>query len=556
MRTVRTVVLGLGLAAAGAAAWAGEPIVERGVGPVVGPVVEPALKAAPWWHEAVFYEVFVRSFADSQTGPLANDGVGDFAGLTARLDYLNDADPDTDTDLGVTALWLMPVAESPSYHGYDVTDYRAVDREYGTAADFRAFIDACQARGIRVIVDLVLNHCSSRHPWFVEAVQDPASPKRDWFVWSQEDPGFRGPWNQTVWHGRTREQTGLYYYGCFNHDMPDLNLANPDLTAELKAIARFWIEEMGVDGFRLDAIKHLIQDGPVQENTPATIDWLEDFQAYCRSLDSEFFSVGEVWAPTEQVRRYIPDAVDTAFEFDLAQAILDAVNAGDATGLEARLVTVLGAYEAPVATFLTNHDQARVMTQLGGDIDKARAAASVLLTLPGVPFLYYGEEIGISGDKPDPNIRTPMQWTAKASGFTRGTAWREPQEDAAASNLASQRGRPGSLFEHYRRLIAMRRASGALSTGRTVLLDPQEPGLLAFVRESEAGATRTLVVVNLSGTPLGWYQIELDRPAGAGEVREIGGNRRPFGSLSDDGAIFRGGGIRGHELFVLELPGG
>lgn len=535
MRTARPVLLGLGVATAGAPAWAKDK--------------------APWWHDAVFYEVFVRSFADSDSGPLANDGIGDFAGLTARLDYLNDGDPATDTDLGVTALWLMPVAESPSYHGYDVTDYRAVDTEYGTAADFKAFTDACHARGIRVIVDLVLNHCSSRHPWFIEAVSDPDSPKRDWFVWSKEDPGYKGPWGQTVWHDRARDETGLYYYGCFNHTMPDLNVINPDLTAELKEVARFWIEDMGVDGFRLDAIKHLIEAGPVQENTQATIDWLEDFQAFCRSLDPEFFSVGEVWAPTEQVKRYIPDAVDTAFEFDLAQAILNAVNAGDASVLEERLATVLGAYDAPVATFLTNHDQARVMSQLGGDTEKARAAASVLLTLPGVPFLYYGEEIGISGGKPDPNIRTPMQWTARASGFTKGTAWKPPQDDAAGANVAVQQGRPNSLFEHYRRLIATRRGSPALSVGQTVLLDPEEPGLLAFIREPQGEGLRTLVVVNLSDKPLGWYQIALDRPAGPGAAREISGNRRPFGSLSDDRSTFRGGGIRGHELSVLELPG-
>lgn len=534
MRTLRSVLVGLGLAA-GAPAWASEP--------------------APWWHDAVFYEVFVRSFADSETGPLANDGVGDFPGLTARLDYLNDADPATDTDLGVTALWLMPIAESPSYHGYDVTDYRAVDAEYGTAADFKAFTDACHARGIRVIVDLVLNHCSSQHPWFREALADPGSPKRDWFIWSDERPDYRGPWGQQVWHNTDRSGDGPFYYGCFYRGMPDFNLNNPEVTAELKQVARFWIEDMGVDGFRLDAIKHLIEDGPVQENTQATIDWLEDFQAYCRSLDPEFFSVGEVWAPTDQVQRYIPDAVDTAFEFDLAQAILNAVNAGDASGLEERLARVLGAYDAPVATFLTNHDQARVMSQLGGDTDKARAAASILLTLPGVPFLYYGEEIGISGGKPDPNIRTPMQWTARASGFTRGTPWREPQADAAGANVAAQQGRPNSLFEHYRGLIATRQASPALSVGKTVLLEPQEPGLLAFVRETEGESTRTLVVVNLSNKPLGWYQIALDRPAGPGKAREISGNRRPFGSLSDDRATFRGGGIRPYELFVLELPG-
>ncbi len=516
------------------------------------PAAETKPAARPWWHDAVFYEVFVRSFADSAEGRLAGDGIGDFQGLTARLDYLNDGDPSTRTDLGITALWLMPIKESPSYHGYDITDFRAIDAEYGTEDDFRAFMKACHDRGIRVVLDLVPNHCSSRHPWFVEAASSPESPKRDWFIWSDTDPGYRGPWGQQVWHSLARDGSGPFYYGCFSRGMPDLNLTNPEVTAELKAIARYWIQDMGVDGFRLDAIKHLIEDGPVQENTRATIDWLEDFNAYCKSLNPDFFTVGEVWSSTDQVARYIPGAVDTAFEFDLGEAIIRALNTGDATALRARLQQVLDAYDTPVATFLTNHDQARVMTQLGNHPGKARAAATLLLTLPGVPFIYYGEEIGHTGAKPDPNIRTPMQWTAEPSGFTDGTPWRGPQPDSNAVHVAAQTDDPGSLLSHYRRLIALRRSDAALRAGRTVLLDPPEPGLIAFIRELDN--RRVLVVVNAGDASIGWYAVPLDRPAGEGRVRELSGNRRPFGSLSDDRATFRGGGIRPHELFVLELP--
>ena len=455
----------------------------------------PGAEAAPWWHDAVFYEVFVRSFADSEDGALAGDGVGDFPGLTARLDYLNDNDPGTDTDLGVTALWLMPISQSPSYHGYDVVDYMSVHDEYGTEEDFRAFTEACRARGIRVIVDLVLNHCSDRHPWFVEAASGPDSPKRDWFLWADERPEYRGPWGQQVWH----RGGGAYYYGCFYRGMPDLNLENPEVTAALREVARFWIEDMGVDGFRLDAIKHLIEDGAVQENTQATIDWLEGFNAYCKSLNPEFFTVGEVWSSTDQVSRYIPGGVDTAFEFDLAQHMLDALNSGDATVLEARLGTVLEAYSTPVATFLTNHDQARVMTQLGGDAAKARAAAALLLTLPGVPFIYYGEEIGHTGGKPDPNIRTPMQWTPDGSGFTSGTPWRAKQADAGRVNVAAQTDDPGSLLSHYRGLIRQRLDHEALRRGGTVLLDVDEPGVIAFERVGGGGdGERVLVAVNVS----------------------------------------------------------
>lgn len=459
----------------------------------------PVPEAGPWWHDAVFYEVFVRSFADSDEGPLAGDGIGDFRGLTARLDYLNDGDPATDTDLGVTALWLMPMKESPSYHGYDVVDYRSIERDYGTVEDFRAFMQACHARGIRVVIDVVLNHCSSQHPWFIEAAADPASPKRDWFIWSDERPDYRGPWGQQVWHSVGRDGAGPFYYGCFTRGMPDLNLRNPEVTAALKEVARFWIEDMGVDGFRLDAIKHLIEDGPIQENTQATIDWLEDFNAYCKSLNTDFFTVGEVWSSTAQVARYIPGAVDTAFEFDLGEAIIRALNTGDAAALRARMKQVLDAYDTPVATFLTNHDQARVMTQLGNDPGKARAAAALLLTLPGVPFLYYGEEIGQAGAKPDPNIRTPMQWTAEPSGFSTAQPWRAPQPDADRVSVAAQADDPDSLLSHYRTLIRQRLTSDALRRGRTSL--PESPsGLIALERISP-DAARVLVVVNLTNEP-------------------------------------------------------
>lgn len=464
----------------------------------------PAWAEPAWWEDAVFYQVFVRSFADAGEGPLAGDGIGDFRGLTERLDYLNDGDPHTTDDLGVTALWLLPISPSPSYHGYDITDYRGINPDYGTMEDFRAFLEACRERGIRVVIDLVINHCSSRHPWFLEAVDDPDSPKRDWFLWADEHPGWRGPWNQAVWHPVSRGGSGPFYYGCFYRGMPDLNLENSAVTGELKDIARFWIEDVGVDGFRLDAIKHLIEDGPVQENTPATIAWLEDFNAYCKSLNPDFLTVGEVWSSTEQVARYIPDAVDTAFEFDLGSAIVHALNTGEAEGLRNRLRAVLDAYDTPVATFLTNHDQARVMTQLGGHPGKARAAAALLLTLPGVPFIYYGEEIGHTGAKPDPNIRTPMQWAGDASGFTSGTPWRAPQPDAGTVHVALQTDDPGSLLSHYRGLVRQRMDSQTLRRGGTALAEAP-PGIIAFERIGPDGQ-RLLVTVNLTDRTTGAFE--------------------------------------------------
>jgi len=236
------------------------------------PVAEPKTDV-PWWRSTICYEVFVRSFQDSDS-----DGIGDINGLISRLDYLNDGQPGSGDDLGVGCIWLMPVMQSPSYHGYDVTDYRTIEEDYGTNADFLRLMEEAHARGIRVIVDFPLNHISVEHDWFVQAASDPDSPYRDWFIFEDGDPGYRGPWGQQVWH-RNPHGDG-YYYGLFDSAMPDLNFRNDEVNAEFRDITEFWLTEMGVDGFRMDAIKHVIEEGQIQENTPATIAWLRDYAAF------------------------------------------------------------------------------------------------------------------------------------------------------------------------------------------------------------------------------------------------------------------------------------
>ncbi len=469
--------------------------------PAGTPPVVPAARATTpggWWNDVVFYEVFVRSFADSTTGPLANDGIGDFQGLIERLDYLK--------DLGVGALWLMPITESPSYHGYDTTDYRTVERDYGTNDDFKRFMAECHKRNIRVVIDFVINHCSDEHPWFKQASADPQSPKRDWFVWEKTRPTWKDPWNETVWHPNPAPGQHDFYYGMFNHDMPDLNFRNKDLTAEIHDTAKFWLTEMGVDGFRLDAIRHLIEDGQVQENTPETHAWLKSFQAWCKSVRPDCFTVGEVWASTQNIAGYVNDGeMDSAFEFELEGKLVESVKGGRAAPLADAVRASFASFPpGAYSTFLTNHDQARIMTALKGDAAKARAAASVLLTMPGVPFLYYGEEIGMTGDKPDPKIRTPMQWNAGPNaGFTTPLAkpWQRPNADPAGTNVAAQAHQPGSLLEHYRRLIKVRNDSAALRRGdvQVVSFGTSHPSLFAFTRSLEQETV--LVVVNLGADP-------------------------------------------------------
>jgi glycosidase len=491
---------------------------------VAAPVV--AEPAPPWrldWAEgATFYEIFVRSFADSD-----GDGIGDFRGLTDRLDYLNDGDSATTTDLGVEGLWLMPVFASPSYHGYDVTDYERVNPEYGTEQDFDRLLAECRRRGIRVIVDLVMNHTSVRHPWFIEASGDTASPRRHWYVWRDEDPGWGQPWNPagSSWH---RGEHG-WYYGLFWSGMPDLNFRHPAVRSEMLRIADAWLAR-GVDGFRLDATRHLIETGPGsgQSDAEETHAFLRELSAHVRRVKPDALLVGENWTDAMAIADYFGSADSVArgdglpcnFDFPLAGAIVDGLRAGDARGIvravaEAHRLYPDGALDA---TFLTNHDMPRLATQLGGAAGRLAAAAAVLLTLPGTPFLYYGEEVGLENGpgRDDQFKRTPMPWDSSPNGgFTRGTPWFGFAPGRERANVAAQNGKPGSLLERYRSLIRLRGSQPALRRGDLVLLTPDGPPspVLAFTRG--AGGERLLVVHNLGSRRVESEPLALGPEAGA-----------------------------------------
>jgi glycosidase len=456
----------------------------------------------PWWNGRVFYEIFVRSFYDQ-----GGDGTGDLQGLINKLDYLNDGDPNTTTDLGVTGLWLMPVMQSPSYHGYDVIDYEMIEQDYGTIDDFKQLINEAHKRGIVVIVDLVLNHTSNQHPWFIKS-KDPDSPYRNWYIWASEPGTYLGPWNQQVWH-----QSGdQYYYGVFWEGMPDLNYRNPDVTAQMEEITRFWLQDMGVDGFRLDGAKHLIESGAVQENTAYTHAWLKDYHDYVRSVKPEALIVGEVWSSTFEVVDYIGPDLDLAFEFDLAAAMVQAAQRGSSGQLKTAEERVIDLYPAgQYATFLTNHDQDRVMSTLRKNEAAAKVAASLLLTNSGVPFIYYGEEIGMVGQKPDERIRTPMQWdsTENTAGFTDDNKpWEDLAENYTTNNVAAMSENPDSLLNHYRALIHLRNDHTALQSGALLMVDPDSRDVFSFVRSN--GDETLLVVINLSDEEVSEYALSLD----------------------------------------------
>ena len=487
--------------------------------PAGKPPEDPRPKALRTWaNGAVVYEVFVRSFQDSD-----GDGKGDLKGLIARLDYLNDGDPKTTKDLGVDALWLMPVFDSPSYHGYDTTDYEKINPDYGTNEDFDTLLREAHRRGMHVIVDLVMNHTSREHPWFTEAASSPASPKRDWYVWSPTKRTWGQPWNPSgqTWH----EKNGAYYYGLFWAGMPDLNFRTPAVREEMKRIAGLWLKR-GVDGFRLDAIRHLIETGPGetgQNDTAESHTYLKEFAAYVRSVKPDAALVGEAWTDTPIIARYygdtaaVPggDEIPLDFDFPLAGRIVAGVRQGSATLIADKLDEIRRNYPegATDVPFLTNHDQKRVASSLK-DPAKLRSAAAVLLTLPGTPFLYYGEELGLQngpGDK-DEEKRTPMPWDgSEGGGFTTGTPWHSFAPGQEVTNVKAQAGDPRSLLSRYRDLIRARHVSPALAHGDLTLVQREGP-VLAFLRAADG--ERVLVAHNLGDAP---QQIVLPVQASGGD---------------------------------------
>ena len=491
--------------------------------------------------------MFVRSFYDSD-----GDGIGDLKGLTARLDYINDGNPNSTASLGAHCIWLMPIDKATSYHGYDVVDYYHVDPHYGTDDDFRELVRQAHQRGIRVIVDFVPNHASSEHPAFQRALQDPSSPARGWFRFSQTKPTQRGPWGQEAWHkSPVRDE---YYWGVFWHGMPDWNYQTPAVLNEMLKVTSYWLTTMHADGFRFDAIPYLAEEGDTLMHSQQTHEVLRRFGTSIRTLAPNSFTIGEE-SDMAALPTYYPDQLDSYFEFGVAAATLEAGRTGAAGPFISAITTANATLpEGRWAPFITNHDQPRVMNVLG-DIERARVAASAMLMLPGTPFVYYGEEIGMLGTKPDEKIRTPMQWSPTVNGgFTTGNTWEALQPDWRTKNVAAQENDASSLLNHYRRLIHLRNAHVALSRGQLLVGSTDNSAVAAFVRQS-VGET-ILVALNFGNTvtsgvtatiaptansPREWRLLYADPVGGCG-VADVHPSGRSFTLHS----------IAAHGLCVLE----
>jgi maltose alpha-D-glucosyltransferase/alpha-amylase len=490
-----------------------------------------------WYKDAVFYELYVRAFADGN-----GDGHGDFVGLLERLDYLQ--------ELGVDCIWLLPMYPSPLVDdGYDIADYYGIHPDYGTLDDFKRLLEAAHARGLRVITDLVLNHTSDQHPWFQESRRSLDNPKRDWYVWSKTDQRYRDARiifldvEESNW--TLDPITNEYYWHRFYKEQPDLNYDNPAVQAEMLKVMDYWLS-MGVDGFRADAVPYLFErDGTNCENLPETHAYLKRVRAHLDARFTNRILLAEANQWPQDVVEYFGDGSDEfhmGFHFPVMPRLYMAVAKADRTPVVDILRRTPPIPEAcQWCTFLRNHDELtlemvteeerqwmwnfyapeprmrlnlgirrRLAPLLDNDRRKIELMNSMLFTLPGAPIIYYGDEIGM-GDNiwlPDRNgVRTPMQWTdGPNAGFSSASADKlyapvicDETYGYEKVNVENQRADRQSLFQTVRHMIATRKQTRAFSRGELAFLEPNDPAILAFLRTWEN--ERILVVHNLADAP-------------------------------------------------------
>ncbi len=489
-----------------------------------------------WWEDAVFYQIYPRSFQDSD-----GDGVGDLAGIASRLGYLE--------SLGVDALWISPFFRSPMKDfGYDVSDYRDVDPMFGTLADLRDLIAGAKERGIRIVLDLVANHSSDEHPWFVEARSSRSSPKHDWYLWVPDGRKAPNNWKAifelgSAWH--RNYATGERYLGTFTRHQPEFDWRNPEVRAAFYDVMRYWFD-FGVDGFRLDVATGYFKDAELRSNpfSPKAIpdffqkhvydrnrpEFHEVFKEMRKVADGagERVLIGETHGSDPLIAASshgeAGDELHMAFNFDFLHRPWGARSFRESAE---RWYALLPEGAWPNFT-LSNHDQPRHAWRYRGrgpeaaasTEARARVAAAMLLTIRGTPFIYYGEEIGMTcrripraalrdplgvstwpfgflGRDPE---RTPMQWdSSEGSGFTKGRPWLPVNPDYASRNVAAQQDDPGSLLSWYKALISLRRSRESLRSGGMRFLDIGGADVLAYERGSGKG--RILVLLNFASRP-------------------------------------------------------
>ncbi len=516
----------------------------------------------PWWKSAVVYQIYPRSFADGD-----GDGIGDLKGIAARLDYV--------AALGVDVIWLSPVYPSPQDdNGYDISDYRDIDPTFGTLADFDVLLGEVHARGMKLVMDLVVNHTSDEHPWFVESRSSVDSPKRDWYWWrpardgmAPGDPGAQPTnWGSffsgSAWE--LDEQTGEYYLHLFSRKQPDLNWENAEVREAIYEMMRWWLDR-GVDGFRMDVINMISKEPSLPDahsdggglfadaasysiGGPRLHEFLQEMHRAVFAGREGLLTVGEMPGVTVEEARLFTDPtraeVDMVFQFEHVQLDQGATK-WDLRPLDLRdLKASLGRWQAGLAEvgwnslYWNNHDQPRVVSRFGDDTAyRARSAkmlATVLHLHRGTPYVYQGEELGMTnapfatidefrdieslnhyaeavaaGADPEhvlaslrfkgrDNARTPMQWDgSEHAGFTTGTPWLPVNPNHVEVNAEAEMAEPDSVFHHYRRLIELRHSEPAVAHGDFTMLVPDDERVYAFTRR--LGDVELLVLGNFSG---------------------------------------------------------
>lgn len=434
------------------------------------------------------YNIFPISYADSD-----GDGKGDLMGIVNQLDYLNDGDDKTDTDLGIDCIWLNPIHPSPSYHKYDVTDYYAIDPVFGTIDDFKLLIQEAEKRNISIIMDYVINHTSSEHEWFKKSrIGD--KKYKNWYRWRSGDEE-----NYSTLEGWAK-YGDQYYFASFWDGMPELNFDNKEVRKEIKKIAKYWLE-MGVDGFRIDAAIHVYDQKEYPTDTVVlekNLNWFKEFNSYIKSVKEDAILISEIWRDAGTIAYHL-EGMDTAFNFDLSENIISGIKNGDARSIERLIVNIFNQYKIYKADFvdsifITNHDMNRAMSQFGNNEVYAKTAAHMLFTLPGVSWVYYGEELGMTGVKPDENLREPFKWSEDLNN-TPNTNWEPIKYNSDTPSLAEQKKDPESIYNKYRTLINLKKDHEILQKGVFKKVDSKYY-LMSYTRETDEG--KYLVLHNLS----------------------------------------------------------
>ncbi|MER2997542.1 alpha-amylase family glycosyl hydrolase [Pontibacter populi] len=477
-----------------------------------------------WWQSGIIYQVYPRSFQDSD-----GDGIGDLNGIKQRLEYLQ--------WLGVDAIWISPIYPSPmADFGYDISDYTGIHELFGTMADFDDLLQEVHARGMKMILDLVPNHTSNKHPWFLESRSSKDNPKRDWYIWEDAKPDGSEPNNWLAMFGGSGwewdEKTEQYYYHAFLKEQPDLNWRNPDVQKAMFDVMRFWLDK-GVDGFRVDVMWHMIKDEKLRDNPPNP-DYKPEMATYEKLIPAYSTDQPEIHHIVQEMRKVVDAYKERVIIGEIYLPIHKLVTYYGKNGNGAHLpfnfmllnlpwnAQKIGAhineYEGALPEggwpnwVLGNHDKSRIGTRIG--IEEARVAAMLLLTLRGTPTMYYGDEIGMTDvtipedeiqdpqglNMPGLNLsrdpaRTPMQWnTSNNAGFTNGTPWLRVADNYTNLNVETEQQDKESALELYKQLIQLRKAEQALSIGEYIPVQT-EGDLLAYRREHEN--TNLLIVLNL-----------------------------------------------------------